>query len=617
MKQILFIISLFLLVQKLSAQGEDAAGSLLLAPTAMASFSNLTPSNCGTTTYNLGTSTSLQTPAPTSGTMSNDVWFHFVAVAEVAKIKVCSPTTFDAAIEVWNSAATGAAIASANVAGSGGKEWLCASSLTIGATYKVRVGRVSGTGAGTFSIRYEHLGVEVASGFYPDPPGAATCYNFITNMQRTFITYPVGGTRWKFVDQFGTVLGPFNLSFFVNLSQIPGVCEGETYQVSCEVQANDPECGDILWGFSTPRPIVVCETICPTISANANTIQCGGVFTDIFNTSIGTGNIGNGFQYQFRFVTDNGLTDFCSAWQTSPFFQTSVLPYTNYFRYNKIYAVYVRVKKCNDDPAWCGPCTFSTTVLPYISINSSLCCKWRNKNSGTPVTAAGVNGMDQYRFRFSPIDPCSSNPFLPIGPAVTTNWSASLSISTSGLPLQLGTVYNVQVQCRVLPSTVINCDGTTNALAGQQSDWGPPCFIGIRASNSPPVGATVDCCIQASAMLEEEWNMLTDEYRMTEFDNYDMTTDDGDMASAATPELTILSANSRVIELNIEEAGLFGDGQAFIYSLSGQVLHSEKITAMHTSNYLRVVSQTELSAGIYLISVHSDYGTVTTKYFIQ
>jgi hypothetical protein len=118
-------------------------------------------------------------------------------------------------------------------------------------------------------------------------------------------------------------------------------------------------------------------------------------------------------------------------------------------------------------------------------------------------------------------------------------------------------------------------------------------------------------------MLEEEWNMLTDEYRMTEFDNYDMTTDDGDMASAATPELTILSANSRVIELNIEEAGLFGDGQAFIYSLSGQVLHSEKITAMHTSNYLRVVSQTELSAGIYLISVHSDYGTVTTKYFIQ
>jgi hypothetical protein len=51
------------------------------------------------------------------------------AVAEVAKIKVCSPTTFDAAIEVWNNAAT-TALGSANVAGSGGKEYLCVSNLT-------------------------------------------------------------------------------------------------------------------------------------------------------------------------------------------------------------------------------------------------------------------------------------------------------------------------------------------------------------------------------------------------------------------------------------------------------------------------------------------------------
>jgi hypothetical protein len=616
MKQILLTVSLLLVVHGIFAQGEDAAGSLLLSPTALAAQANLNPSNCGATTYNLGASTSAQTPAPTSGTMANDVWFHFVAVSEVAKIKVCSPTTFDAAVEVWNSTATGAAIAAGNVAGSGGKEWVCASGLTIGATYKVRVGRVSGTGAGTFSIRYEHLSVEVAAGFYPDPPGAATCYNFITNIARTNTAFPVGGTRWKFVDPFGTVLGPFNLSAIINLSQIPGVCEGVTYQVSCEIQANDQECGNILWGFSTPRPITVCTDICPTLSAAAGTIQCGGVITDVFNTSIGTSNVGNGFQYQFRFVTDNGQTDFCSAWQTSPFFQTSVLPYTNYFRYNKIYSVYVRVKKCNTDPVWCGPCNFSTTVLPYISITSSLCCKWRNKNSGGAITAAGVVGMDQYRFRFSPIDPCSANPFLPIGPAVTTNWGASLAISTSGLPLTLGTVYNVQVQCRVLPTSVTNCDGTTNNLSGQQSDWGPPCFIGIRASNSPPVGSTVDCCIQLSA-LSDEWNMLMEDYRMTEFDTYDMQADEGELVSAATPELIVLSANDRVVELNLEEAAMYGDGEVAIYSLSGQKLHSERTVAMHTSNYLRVVTQTELPAGIYLISVHSDYGTVTTKYFVQ
>jgi hypothetical protein len=616
MKHFILALGFACMAMQTFAQGEDAAGSLLLAPTAMSSFSNLTPSNCGATTYNLGASTSPQTPAPTSGTMSNDVWFHFVAVAEVAKIKVCSPTTFDAAIEVWNNAATGVAIASANVAGSGGKEWLCASGLTIGSTYKVRVGRVSGSGAGTFSIRYEHLGVEVAAGFFPDPPGAATCYNFTTNMQRTFIAYTVGATRWKFVDSGGNVLGPFSLSIFVNLSQIPGVCEGETYQVSCEVQANDPECGNIWWGFSTPRPIAVCATICPSISANANTIQCGGIFTDVFNTSISTSNIGTGFQYQFRFVTDNGQTDFCSAWQTSPFFQTSTLPYQNYFRYNKIYAVYVRVKKCNDDPQWCGPCTFSTTVLPYISITSSLCCKWRNKNSAGSITATGVVGMDQYRFRFSPIDPCSSNPFLPIGPAVTTNWSPSFAISASGLPLTLGSVYNVQVQCRVLPASAINCDGTTNSLSGQQSDWGPPCFIGFRASNSPPVGATVDCCIQLSSMMDE-WQMLMDDYKMTEFDTYDMNEDEGELVSAAPPELIVLSANSRLLELNTSEAALFGNGQLEIYNMSGQIVHSEKITAMHMTSNISVVTQTELTAGIYLVTIQSDHGTVTTKYYVQ
>lgn len=610
------ILSFFLFIGSFSlfAQNDDPAGSILLAPNAMAGYTSLTPSNCGTTTYNLGTTTTAS-PAPVVGTMANDVWFHFVAVAEVAKIKVCSPTTFDAGIEVYNSTATGAPLGTANVAGSGGKEWVCVSGLGIGQTYKVRVGRVSGSGAGTFSIRYEHLGVEVGSLYTPDPPGAATCYNFTTNMQRTFITYTVGATRWKFVDGSGNVLGPFTLTYFCNLSQITGACEGQTYQVSVEVQANDPECGDIWWGYSTPRPIVVCQDICPTITANAGTVSCGGVFTDIFNTSFGTSNIGNGFQYQFRFVTDNGNTDFCTAWQTSPFFQTSTLPYTNYFRYNKIYSVYVRVKKCNDNPVWCGPCTFSTTVLPYISVNTTNCCKWRNKNGGT-LNATGVNGMDQYRFRFSPIDPCSSNPFLPIGPAVSTNWAGSLAVNPGGLPLTLGTVYNVQVQCRVLPSTVENCDGTTNSLSGQQSDWGPPCFVGIRSASSPAVGASVDCCISAFAMLNDN-GMIDGEYRMIEFDEYDEFAFTSDEITVAEPQLIVTRVSPDAVDLQLDEASLFGDGTLNIFNLNGQLIHSEKLVAMHTYNNVRVITETTLATGVYIVSVQTDYGIVSKKFFVQ
>ncbi|MFM7311175.1 MAG: hypothetical protein ACKOZY_11245, partial [Flavobacteriales bacterium] len=168
------------------AQNDDPAGAITLSATAMSSYTSLAATGCGTTVYNLGSTTSSATPAATSGTMANDVWFQFTAVAGVAKLKVCSPTTFDAALEVWNNSVTGSPLGAANVGASGAKEYLCVSGLTVGTSYKVRVGRVSGSGAGTFTIMYEHLGVEVRSGYYPDPPGAPTCYDFTSNIQRTF-----------------------------------------------------------------------------------------------------------------------------------------------------------------------------------------------------------------------------------------------------------------------------------------------------------------------------------------------------------------------------------------------------------------------------------------------
>jgi hypothetical protein len=221
MKRILLLVLLSNLGFGMWAQNDDAAGSILLSPIALNAAASLSATGCEATIRNLGSTTSSQTPAG-AWTMANDCWFHFVAVAQVAKIKVCSPTTFDAAIEVWNNAATGAAIASSNVGGSGAKEYVCVTGLTVGTTYKVRVGRVSGTGAGTFSISYEHLGVELRTGYYPDPPGAATCYDFTTSMQRSLISYGVGATRWRFVDELGTVFGPYTLTYAITLSQCPG-----------------------------------------------------------------------------------------------------------------------------------------------------------------------------------------------------------------------------------------------------------------------------------------------------------------------------------------------------------------------------------------------------------
>lgn len=604
MKKILLFLLVLVINGVARAQNEDAAGAITLTPVALSAAASLAASGCQATLYNLGLSTSPQTPAVSSGTMSNDVWFKFVAVAEVAKIKVCSPTTFDAAIEVWNNAATGVAIASANVGGSGAKEYLCATGLTIGTTYKVRVGRVSGSGAGTFNISYEHLGVEIRSGFYLGSPGAPACYNFTMSIQRTFITFAVGSTRWKFIDELGNVFGPYTLGYSITLSQCPGVCEGHTYQVYCELQATDAECGTIYWGYSVPRTIVTCAANCPTITANS--LSCGTTFCNIFNTDFQASFLGTGFEYQFKFITDNGSVEFCSAWSTSPIFSTSQSPYIDYFRYGKIYQVYVRARKCNADPPWCGPCVYSTCSMPYVSVSSTSCCKWRNKSGGGVISATPVVGMDQYRFRFTPISisPCLANPLTPQGPAVTTGWSNSFSVNPSGIALILGTVYNVQVQARVLASNLIQCDASVISLSGQQVDWGPVCLIGIRSSSSPAVGTALGCYCLPGMEMEEEY-LLDENYRNDE--SFDVT---------SLPSI-LSSVNENSIVIDPAGAGLSGNGVLRVFNMNGQLVLSKNLYAMENSTATEIITENLLPTGIYIISVQSDSGYVSDKVFIR
>ena len=586
-------------------QNEDASAAISLPSVNLQFVAALSASSCNATIYNLGLTTSIQTPAASSGTMANDVWFQFTAIAEVAKIKVCSPATFDAAIEVWNNAATGTSLAAANVGGSGAKEYLCVGGLTIGSVYKVRVGRVSGAGPGTFNISYEYLGVEVRNNFYPGP-GAATCYDFNASMQRSFISYPVGQTRWKFIDSVGTVFGPFTLGYLINLSQCPGVCEGQTYQVFCELQATDAECGTIWWGYSVPRTIVTCANVCPTLTANGGTSLCGQTFCNIFNTDFQATYMGAGFQYQFRFVTDNGNVDFCSAWQSTPVFSTSQTPYVNYFRFNKIYAVYVRARKCAANPTWCGPCIFSSCSIPHIDLNPTNCCKWRNKTNGGSITASPVVGMNQYRFRFTPISisPCVANPLTPIGSAINTTWQTSFSVNLNGVPLGLGTVYNVQVQGRVLMSNVTNCDASVVSIPGQQTDWGNVCLTGIRASTSPPVGTPLGCYCTPS-ITEELVTLFDEEYR-------DETSFEG-----ATPPALVTSVNENGVVINTADAGLSGMGVLRIYNMNGQMICTKYLYAMESTTLLNVETEQRLPSGIYIVSLQSDLGLISDKIFVR
>jgi len=619
MKTLCLLSAILLSVISSIAQNEDAAGSILLNPVSMVGYTNLTTSQCGTTTYNLGASTSSQMPAAISGIMGNDVWFHFVAVAEVAKIKVCNPSAFDVALELWNAGATGTPIAAANTNGSGLKEVICASSLVIGNTYKVRVGRGNSNGAGTFNIIYEHLAVEIRTNFWPDPPGAATCYDFLTNFQRTPISYSVGSTRWKFVDADGNVYGPYVGTYLFNFGQAPQICETiSSLNAYVEVQANDADCGTIWWGYSVARPMNICAQICPNISASGGSVTCGGTFCSIFNTSVASSNAGAGFQYQFRFVTDNGQTEFITPWNSSPIFSTSTNPYVNYFRYNKVYQVYVRVKRCNSNPTWCGPCILNSCVFPYANItptNStsglSNYCLWRDK-PGPQMETAAIPGMDQYRFRLMPVDPCGANPFFPTGGAITTGWGSNYFFYPAAHPSTLNQVYILQAQCRVLPATYTNPSGQSATIPGQQSDWGWPCFVGFRSGASPPAGSTIACCsfpTPSSQMLPEEY---LGENRWTEFYEWE----EEPQASIYSGKISIMNANGNDITINSSESLLTGAATCELYSMGGKLLESRIIPAIHEHEFITITTQEELPNGIYLVTLSTPEGRVTEKFLI-
>jgi len=622
MKALNLVIVFLFCVMSAMAQNEDAPGSILLNPVSMISYANLSTSQCGTNTYNLGASTSSQTPAVTSGGMNNDVWFHFVAVAEVAKIKVCNVSAFDIALELWNSAASGSPIASANQNSSGQKEVICATSLTVGTTYKVRVGRAGSLGSpitDTFSIIYEHLAVEIRGSYTPDPPGAATCYDFSTNFQRSLISFSVGSTRWKFVDSNGNVYGPYTGTFLFNFGQASDICETlSSLNAFVEVQANDADCGNIWWGYSVSRPLNICTQVCPTISASSGTVPCGGTICEIFNNSVSSSYVGQGFQYQFRFVTDNGLTEFITPWSTSPIFSTSTNPYVNYFRYGKVYQVYVRVKRCNNNPTWCGPCIFSSCGFPYANItpiNStsglSNYCLWRNK-TGPEMATDAIPGMDQYRFRLMPVNACASNPFNPTGGAITTGWSSNYFFYPAAHPIPLNQVYILQAQCRVLPATFTNSNGQTVTIPGQQSDWGWPCFVGFRSSASPAAGSSIQCCLFPTPSM----GMLPDDFlgenKWTEF--YEL--EDDVQPIFASGDITIMSITGNEITVNSAESLLTGDGMCEVYGLNGQLLMSTNLSAIHESNEVTITMKEELPNGIYLMTLYTTEGRVTEKFLI-
>jgi hypothetical protein len=110
-------------INGLSQSGENALDAI---PYTLIQYDSTQITGCPNQ-YTLGATSSSYTTSAITGTMANDRWFKFVANATVVKIKVCSPTTFDAGVEVWNALADGVTVTnrkdSINTTGNGQREY--------------------------------------------------------------------------------------------------------------------------------------------------------------------------------------------------------------------------------------------------------------------------------------------------------------------------------------------------------------------------------------------------------------------------------------------------------------------------------------------------------------
>jgi|GEM_PF-2064275 len=568
------------------------------------------------------------TPAPTSGSMNNDTWFSFQAKSTVIKVRVCNPT-FDAAVEVWR-IDNQTMVASFNANGDGGVEFGAATGLTYDGIYAVRVGRVSGSGAGTFILTIEHFTAQLGIAYTPSPPGSS-CYTPINTIQRTNpTTTPANisnNTRWFFepISPPGPTIGPCSSPTPLSLSSCYSFCLGQDYMAYCELRANDiGELGNIWWGTSEPKLMDFCESVCPTITSPTNNASLVNIRSTVFNVAA----LGAGSQVQWRFVTNNGATELCTPWLTTAGFTASLYPaFANCLEYNKFYQVYVRAKYCDTDlePQWCGPITVFSQPMPRVNITPSECCKWRNKTGS--IAAIYENfPLQQYRFRFTPVanaqNPCPQNNLPPIGPAITTGWSAASTISTFISSIQQGTTYNVQVQGRILSSNCTQCSGTAYTMPMRVVDWGAPCLVGFRAAGSPPVGTALSCGCNVIGMEEwneEEYSALIAQFGTIEVDAEEVLPGDDPIPVLDSEEsvLSIFSINAETLMMDLSSIQMQGNAEIRIHDVNGRFVASRMVFNTEDKSSVMLAINRGLSSGVYVVSIIGQDAVVTEKIFIQ
>jgi len=529
-----------------------------------------TGSGCTQLTGTLGASGS---GVPTcAGIDNNDVWYAFTAQTQAAKF-VASSVSTDLVIQVLQ-AGTLTSVACSNTTGVGGTETLRVSQLVAGQNYFSRIHSSNGAG-GAFTVCGQfYPASEVRNGWYPvfTPDVGLPGYRINQTVNRVFYTPyndQITGTRWLFVnsatneEHVATVNGT---SGVVNISTVPGICFGNSYDVYVEVRVDGFWCG-----YSVGRQIIM-EAV-PTTEMEP---AYAGQYYNL-NDNLKARFVGNQQNIEWRFTTNNGDVVFSNlALANSSFVYFENLPC---IRYNRIYQIETRVEYCGVLGPWSAPQVVFTNPVPKVNLRPQFCntTQW----PGVTLLAEYLPVVDAYGWQLAPI--AANDPSMtPIGPAIVVT---TPSVFLQVLPLGVTSGQTYRVGVKPFLGTTDNCGDP------QEGDYGFFCPVTFGNPN---------------AFIPEPQFM----------DDATPITDD--FAPIATGKLVVypVPANSSPLYLNTAQSNLRGQVMLTVYNSMGRQVHNENIANIEDQPLLNLHLSDAWSAGRYIVVLQSSDEVMSTNFLI-
>jgi hypothetical protein len=252
-------------------------------------------------------------------------------------------------------------------------------------------------------------------------------------------------------------------------------------------------------------------------------------------------------------------------------------------KFGRTYTVRVRVSVCGVTGSWSAPRCITIPSMPYAQVQS---CPTTNVVNGTVLFANFIQGVNQYVWLFTPINPGAI--MVPIGPAVVVTTGGltpnAITIGTANIP---NGTYRLQVKPRSTTCGII-----------QEGDYGVWCII------------TKGTGTQSMALLDETPPGFDSVVEHREVVYYDY------VADRPLEFIQLTDRNGPELTFRVLTSGLSGTGDITLMTSAGQLVAKIPVQFADQDPHA-VIRPPGLAPGLYIVRYDGTHGTGATKIFLE